>query len=187
MPKKTKKKVTTRAKARVVVFSGVRSIQMAQFPYIDAVLDALKAKVFISGGAYGIDTYCCTEAVRRFPKATHYVVVPYNYGKNDVHIAWCMQQAADGIDMNVLDMPKPPNRSQAPEIFRNEHMIKMAMRTAKALDTEAILVAFPGGPTELQRSGTWTTVRRARAAGMRVYLHPLSEAEGQIIAGEIEA
>lgn len=187
MSKKNKQK-TKAAKKRpsVVVFSGTRSIQTAQFPYVDAAIDALKAKAFVSGGAYGIDSYCATEAIRRFPKAHHEIIIPWNYNQNEVHAFWCMNKAAEGLDVNVLEMPKPPNRSQHPAIFRNEYMIKKALKLAKAMDTEALLVAFPGGPTELIRSGTWTTIRRARAAGMRVEIHPLTNADGVIVGGEIE-
>src|SRR3954464_11209368 len=76
MGKKNKKK-TKVAKRRplVVVFSGTRSIQTAQFPYVDAAIDALKAKAFVSGGAYGIDSYCATEAIRRFPKAQPDIII----------------------------------------------------------------------------------------------------------------
>jgi hypothetical protein len=169
-----------RIKPKVVIFTGVQNIQMAQFSYINDVLDSLRASVFISGGAAGIDTYCCVEAWRRFASSRHIVCVPWRYARNDVHIAWCVQN-----DLEVLDLPRPP-RSKKPEIARNEYMIKLGVDLASELNTDPILVAFPGGPQEVLRSGTWTTIRRAKAAEVRSLIHPLSEAEGQLHGGGIE-
>lgn len=169
-------------KSKVIIFSGVRQLAgLAQYPYVAEVINGLRGSTFITGGAPGIDTIACVEAVRAFPKARHICVVPWKYALNDVHFAWCEQQGVE-----VLDMPEPPNRRQAPAIFRNEYMIALGQKIAEEQKIEAILVAFPGGRIEQQRSGTWTTIRRARAADMRIFLHPLSEANGTSIGGQIE-
>lgn len=168
-------------KAHAVVFTGVQSIQMAQFAYIDEVLDALKAAVFISGGASGIDTYCCCEAVRRFPKADHFVVNPYNYKGNDVHLAWCASH-----DVRIIRLGQPKRATPHPNIIRNEYMISLALEFEKKHKLKPLLVAFPGQRQEVLRSGTWSTIRRARAANIPVQLNPLSEANGQLHGGIIE-
>lgn len=49
---------------------------------------------------------------------------------------------------------------RAPYLIRNQQM----------LDACEQLVACPDGPTERLRSGTWSTVRRARSAGLPVTL-----------------
>lgn len=38
-----------------------------------------------------------------------------------------------------------------------------------------VLLAFPQTCTEVLRSGTWATIRRARKAGVEVHLFPLSK------------
>lgn len=173
-------------KGKVIIFSGVRQLAgLAQYPYVRDVVVALRGRVFITGGAPGIDTLACVEAVRHFPKARHICVVPYGYKIQDVHLSWC---ESNGVE--ILDMPKPKgadaNKPQRWPILRNEYMIKLGNKIAKELDTKAELVAFPGGPDEVQRSGTWTTIRRARAADTPVRLYPLSEADGSIIGGKVE-
>jgi hypothetical protein len=169
------------AKPKVVVFTGVSQLAgMGQYPYIEQVVGSLRAKVFISGGAPGVDTCAAVEAKRQFPKARHIVVKPYGYKINDVHFAWCRQQKFE-----VITLQKHPSREH-PNLIRNQFMIDRALALAADLKTEAICVAFPGGAEEILRSGTWATVRRARAADMRVYLYPLTNATGSMIGGQIE-
>jgi hypothetical protein len=169
-------------KPKVVVFTGVSQLAgMGQYPYIEQVVGALKAKVFISGGAPGVDTCAAVEAKRQFPKAQHIVVKPFGYKINDVHWAWCRQQK-----FQIIELQRPARRTPHPNIWRNDYMIDLALAKAEHFKTEAICVAFPGGAEEIQRSGTWSTVRRARAADMRVYLYPLTNATGTIIGGEYE-
>src|SRR5262245_11526650 len=61
---------------RPVVFTGPTSILAAQVAYVQEVLDALKANVFISGGAPGIDQFVWGEIHRTRPNAKQLVVVP---------------------------------------------------------------------------------------------------------------
>lgn len=179
MSKNGKKKLSP------VVFAGVRSIQTAQFPLIDEVLNNLKADTFITGAAPGIDTYTCINAVRSFPRARHIVVVPWSYALGDVHIAWCLQQQEKGINMIILDMPEPKRKDQHPNLYRNEKMLDLAIELNKSKKPPR-LVAFPGGQYEVLRSGTWSTIRRARTRNFDIDLNPLSLAQGTIIGGETE-
>jgi hypothetical protein len=171
-----------------VVFAGVRSIQTAQFPVIDEVLNDLKANTFITGCAPGVDTYTCIGAVRSFPGARHIVVVPWRYALGDVHIAWCLQQAEAGVNIEVLDMPEPKRKDQHPNLYRNEYMLELATKLNKSKKLPR-LIAFPGGQYPVQRSGTWSTIRRAessRFGEFDIQLHPLSLAQGSVIGGQTE-
>jgi hypothetical protein len=180
MGKKNKAKAAKR-RPLVVVFTGVSQlVGMGQYPYVADVISALKAKAFISGGAPGIDTMAAVEAKRQFPKARHIVVKPYGYKLNDVHFAWCRQQGFE-----VIELTRPKTREH-PNLIRNQWMIDRAIDLSSDIGAEPVLAAFPGGPQEVQRSGTWATIRRARAADMRIFLHPLSAAEGTMIGGQIE-
>lgn len=156
------------------MFTGVQQIVGPQFRYINEVLDALKANVFITGCAYGIDTYVANECIRNFPKARHIGVVPYGYKFNDVHIHG-MTLAGE-----VWDMAKPKNKSEHPNLLRNDYMLELAQELNK---NTAKLIAFPGGPKEVLRSGTWSTIRRARKRNMPVEIYPLCYAEGTTWGG----
>lgn len=159
-----------------VVFSGTRRIVEAQFQYIDNVMDNLKANIFITGGCVGVDTYVGEHLTRRFPRARHIVVVPYNYRWNTGHIFWMEEHGAE-----VLDMPKPPkSEKKHPNLLRNEYMLDLAKELA---GERAKLVAFPGGPIEVLRSGTWSTIRQAGHRQMEFAIYPLSFAEGTLASG----
>lgn len=160
---------------RPVVFTGVQHIVGPQFRYINDVLDALRGNVFITGGAYGIDTYVATRLLDMFPKARHICVVPYEYKANEVHHL-TMEKRGE-----LWDMAKPTRKSDVPELLRNDYMLELAQELNA--DT-AKLVAFPGGPNEVLRSGTWSTIRYARKREMKIEIHPLSEAETSIRGGK---
>lgn len=173
-----KKKNGKRRAVRPVVFTGVRKLMLGQFSYVDEVLEALRGNVFISGGAPGMDQYCSEYCVENFKGAKHIVVIPFNYKQgNDIHLIKMEKAGAE-----IIYLPRPPRRNDVPELVRNSFMITTAMEMNGAL---AKLVAFPGGPDEVLRSGTWSTIRRARKAGMKIELHPLSEATGQSLGGHI--
>lgn len=166
---------------KVIIFSGVRQLNgLAQFPYIDDIINSLRGSIFITGGAPGIDTIACVGAFRAFPKAKHIVVLPWRYALNQVHVSWCEQK---GIE--VLDMPRPLTMAEHPNLVRNSYMLKLGQKLAEERKIEAILVAFPGGPSEVLRSGTWSTIRRAEKLGITTRLYPLSEAPGSKVGGNI--
>ena len=51
-------------------------------------------------------------------------------------------------------------RSPAPYLTRNHHIV----------DESEVLIAAPRSVSEVQRSGTWATVRYARKAGKTIYM-----------------
>ena len=137
-----------------VVISGTRKIMHAQFEFVQQILEGLKANIFITGGCEGVDTFACCELVRSRPKAKHIVVVPYKYKWNVGHHYWAEEHGCE-----VLDMPKPDRGDKRhPNIIRNAYMLELARELAPE---RARLVAFPGGPDEVLRSGTWATIREA--------------------------
>jgi hypothetical protein len=152
-----------------VVISGTRKLMHAQFPFVDQILGNLKANIFITGGCEGVDTYACCELVRSRPTARHIVVIPYGYKWNVGHHKWAEEHGCE-----VLDMPKPPRgEKRHPNLLRNDYMLELARELT---GERAKLVAFPGGPTEVQRSGTWATIREAGKQQMAFSIYPLSTA-----------
>jgi hypothetical protein len=155
-----------------VVFTGPRTILAAQVSYVQAILDALKANVFITGGAPGIDLFVAGECERRFPNARHIMVIPFGYKHG------ATEQSAVGFvnrGHEVLDMPRPRNKSRHPNLLRNDYMCELAMELNP---NKAKLVAFPGSAIEQQRSGTWSCIRSARRISLPVEIHPLADAPG---------
>jgi len=180
MSKKSKKSVK-RPVVRPVVFTGVRRMTLGQFSYVDEVLSALRGNVFISGGAPGIDQYVSEKCITEyFPGARHIVVIPWNYKQgNQIHLITMEKYGAE-----IYDMPQPRRKSDVPELLRNEYMLDLALKLGAE---HAKLVAFPGGPQEVIRSGTWTTVRRARDREMPIEMYPLSDAPGMTLGGHIHS
>lgn len=166
-----------------VVFTGVQQIILSQFPYINDVLDGLKANVFITGGARGIDEYVALRMAEERPVSKgnrHIMVIPWNYRyKNDVLYVGFQNR----LGGEIWDMPRPTRKSDVPEILRNDFMLDLALDLNPS---KAFVCAFPGSREEILRSGTWTTIRHARKRNIPVKLNPLSEAGGSMREGKIE-
>lgn len=65
---------------------------------------------------------------------------------------WALDNVVEGDE--IRDIPTGKN----PEITRNRRMV----------DRASVLVACPESATEIQRSGTWATIRYARTLGRRI-------------------
>lgn len=109
---------------------------------------------FITGGAEGVDMAVAYEAAVLYPNAEHLVIAP-----DAPWSGWAPSGAT------LVQAPSGRTTSEA------------YMKRNDALVAECdVLVAFPNRLVETNRSGTWATVRRARAAGKDVDVYPLSGA-----------
>lgn len=110
-----------------------------------------------TGAAFGIDTACAWAAVLFHPNAEHHVWVPGTAWHNeDVPLLF----NGAGHHVHIVPDACRPSRTY---MHRNDELVAHA----------DCLVAFPETANEVQRSGTWATIRRARAAGIEVRLFPL--------------
>lgn len=140
-----------------VSFTGTERI--ADFARaVRAVEDALleiqerKPSAFHSGGAAGIDTIAATTAAAWYPDAHHSLWLPGGFRHNGE--ALMMEVPFDSI-VTVPGGPMP----------RNDALVANC----------DVLLAFPRSEREERRSGTWATIRRARAQGKLILLSPLSQ------------
>jgi hypothetical protein len=130
--------------------------------YVRSVLSDLRRLhdlgEFTSGGAWGIDTFGSLEALSLFPDAVHRLVLPA--------AAYNLELLKPGLAERFVVVRAPRGKTTAASyMLRND-------LTVTHLD---VLLAFPETRTEVQRSGTWSTVRRARRAFKDVRYFPLNE------------
>lgn len=104
-----------------------------------------------TGAAVGVDTYAYEYAVKHFPRARHCLYVP----------------AGSFHNLEVVRTAKEAEH----EVYLIEGGY-MARNDALVANAD-ILIAFPQGPQEVLRSGTWATVRRAIKKGIPVQVHPV--------------
>jgi hypothetical protein len=119
---------------------------------------------FVSGAAYGVDTAAALAAAEFFPEAAHRVYVPR---------AWHNERAVVQLRERGAEVIEIAAGVSGPYMARNDAMV--ADRDVEQL------VGFPHTCAERLRSGTWATIRRARKAGLRIVLHPLSETEATVV------
>jgi hypothetical protein len=116
--------------------------------------------VLVSGGAYGIDSIVPPHALTLYPEAHVHLIVPATLQHNTGLYQQLSSMAPDRV--------RTPFEVPGSYMDRNDAVIANSTR----------LLAFPETKTELQRSGTWATVRRARKARMDVAIVPLDTGEG---------
>lgn len=131
-----------------VSFSGITNLDPSDEGFVRDVVAETDAARYVTGGAWGVDTVCALAALELHPEADHLVIFPYGHEWNG----------------DLLEIPGLRFR----ECFGG-YMI----RNDALVAASPVLVAFPKTPHEIQRSGTWSTVRRARTAGLEIQLHPL--------------
>lgn len=141
-----------------VAFTGPEDVGYEAYDYIEHTIRNLpRFTCYVSGGAYGVDSFAALIAYRKFPDAEHKIYYPDDegnrYNKRLVQVLGrrpnvCIRGIKGGY------------------MKRNDALVKAA----------DILVAFPETSTEQLRSGTWATIRRARTSGVPVWLFPLNQA-----------
>lgn len=135
-------------------FTGpARALSTAEQALIHRTLLGLAAPTaFITGGAEGVDTAVAYEAAVLYPGAELLVIAP-----DAPWSGW----APSGATLAQA----PSGRTKAEAYMKRNDML-----VAECDE----LVAFPERLVEALRSGTWATVRRARAAGRPVNVVPLN-------------
>jgi predicted Rossmann fold nucleotide-binding protein DprA/Smf involved in DNA uptake len=152
-----------------VVFTGPEVISQGGYNLIRTVVEQLtEVDEFISGCANGVDTLTAMLAHLYHNKKNTLVVPRGRHNEELVYYFVCKQELLQDASTNVILMPEGP-KSTNPHIFRDEHMVWLASDNLE----ENYVVAFPPSAKEQQRSGTWTTIRRARRVGLSIYIFPL--------------
>lgn len=138
-----------------ISFTGTTSADLGEARFVRDCLDLITYPVIAvhTGAADGVDTLTFNAALTRWPDALHVVLYP------------------DGLQHNVdvvREARRLPNGHAKP-ILGGDYM-RRNDALVKACD---VLIAFPATRRESPRSGTWATVRRARAKDRRIHVFPL--------------
>jgi hypothetical protein len=115
-------------------------------------LGGVQAEAFVTGACKGVDAVAGRTLVSERPDAQHVVVVPAN--RSAVVQWWPSVEVVRGIE--VLEMPEDTDYKD-----RNEVLVELS-------DHLVAFVEHPEDDPRSTRSGTWQTVRLARAAGVPV-------------------
>lgn len=111
---------------------------------------------FTTGGADGGDKFIAHQLRAIYPEALHRIALPATFDEK-----W-VRMFEIGEDFNyrieVIETNSPP--------LKRNHTI---------LDHSQYLVGFPKGPKEERRSGTWATIRYAKAREMPTKIVPLGD------------
>lgn len=105
-----------------------------------------------TGGAHGVDTCVAREALVLWPAARHVLYLPEGCWFNEECLSWpeCVHERIAGGYM-----------------ARNDALVLGATH----------VIGFPSHPGEVRRSGTWSTIRRARKLHLPTLIVPLSDPE----------
>jgi hypothetical protein len=121
-------------------------------------LGGVSADAFVTGACRGVDAVAGRCLVSEHPTAQHVVVVPDN--RNAVREWWPSVESRRSIQVYEME----PGSSYRE---RNEIIVELA-------DHLVGFVEHPEDDPRSVRSGTWQTIRLARAAGVRVTLMDLA-------------
>jgi predicted Rossmann fold nucleotide-binding protein DprA/Smf involved in DNA uptake len=161
----------------VISFTGVsRKLDQTDRLWIADTIGKLKSgDVFLSGAAEGVDVWAAECAITQFPEARHEVVIPA--WLNDGGISLPCPYDVDG----VKGLSKLASENQVELAIRlgppgADHADGYMLRNDELAHGCTHLVAFPEGSKEQRRSGTWSTVRRARKLNRPVKVAPLADA-----------
>lgn len=107
---------------------------------------------FLTGAAFGVDTAVFALSRGLYPKARQRLFVPKGMFYNTDVATY------EGVEINFIS---------GGYLARDSAMVREC----------DVLLAFPGSKTEVLRSGTWATIRRARKARKRILFTPLDGSE----------
>lgn len=142
---------------RIVGFTGPRSMRDGQIgelllPLFESMKDVDE---FVTGAAYGLDTAAAYNAFAYWPEKKHTIIVPAALHNREV--------VQYGFD-NGFDLIMAPGKANV----RDAYMVRNDMLVARITE----LHAFPTTPERL-RSGTWSTIRRARRQKVPITYHKM--------------
>lgn len=145
-----------------ISFTGTQTLLPQKRRFVDPVLCALVPSYqdatgwrFVTGACIGVDAYVGRRLVDLYPEANHEVLVPFKRGKVD---EWWPPYVALGYSITVIEMPADTDFR-----YRNTKLVERG---------NDLLVPFPEYGEDdgrSKRSGTWMTVRIARAKDVRLY------------------
>jgi hypothetical protein len=152
-----------------IAVTGPEAISKGGHEMVHSVMPSLVAGTeFISGAAEGVDTLFALLAYDYFPRAKHTICVPRaRHNRILVEHFQALTRLNPDADIQILLTPVEP-KSKNPHIFRDEYMISLLA------GKDDLLLAFPHTSKEVLRSGTWTTIRRAREADTQIFGFPLN-------------
>ncbi len=137
-----------------VGFTATRTLRPAHHPRIVELLARAWGSEFTTGGAPGGDQLISDAVYQLHPNAHHRIVLPRLQASTRSHHAYADACASTHEIVHT----------QLPPLARNGVILDHCDR----------LIAFPLHEEHLgKRSGTWATVRRARARGIPVEIHVL--------------
>lgn len=126
------------------------------------------ADAIVTGGAYGTDTVALMEGIVAAPSAKLVICVP--------HARWNTSLTTSarhlGVDV-ILRRARLGRDDSESYMLRNSLMVDTAIEFANSVRSDVEMLAYPRRPVEEQRSGTWATVRRGRAAGITVTIRAI--------------
>lgn len=144
-----------------VAATGARGFRRGEEEYAAGIIsDAIGSlqvlpTEFITGAAWGADTLACQAGLAYWGvQCKHRIVVP-----DAPHNEALVKSVAKLKAVTVEYMPKGTDY-----MARNDRLVELCQ----------LLLAFPSTASEVQRSGTWATVRRARKRDIRVDIRPLA-------------
>jgi hypothetical protein len=140
-----------------IAFTGTRHVPDEVLPAMRFIIKGLKADVYVSGAALGVDTAAAWIAMEEHPTAQHHVIIP-DGPHNDIFLG--ILRAFESPNIMLERMPAGTDYMD-----RNQKMVDLADK----------LIAFPATPDEKQRSGTWATIRRGRKKDIPVHIFALDE------------
>ncbi len=118
---------------------------------------------WVSGCAHGVDTVFAEAAFIEDPGSCHRLVVPSADHNTLLIERW---------ESLIVDNPFKCSIEYASTKYMNSARAYMD-RNDQLVSHLTHLLAFPLTPEEVQRSGTWSTVRRARKKGIPIHVFPL--------------
>lgn len=140
---------------------------------IQEALEGLQIEptLFITGASWGADTvaaqigYSIWPPGRTQPGTEHRIVVPAAPHNEE------LVEQMRGLEGVVIErLARRHVKQNDAYMARNDRMIELA----------ELLIAFPSTRTEQHRSGTWSTVRRARKKRLPIMFRPLDATPGWV-------
>lgn len=121
-----------------------------------------------TGAQYGVDTMAAEIGLLIYPKARHVVIVPAA-PHNTFAVELVRENATGARRTEIVHLEKARDDAAAYRA-RNRALVEGA----------ELVVAFPSTCDEQVRSGTWMTVRYARAKGVPIMVSPLDNTPGWV-------
>jgi len=154
-----------------VAFSGSREIPDGALETIRGVVRAVSARLYVTGACIGVDQAIAGMVAKHWPTRNQRIVVPRN--RTRVDEVWLATFGAAHERVAAAFMPRGTTYRERNLAMLGEGFVGVAPVVPDLL---VAFPAYPQGDPRSARSGTWMTVRLARARGIRTHVYTLSEA-----------